>query len=468
MTQRPDLFQLDRNHPLAKGLVFAGLGFGPGSGAMFDASLYKNHGTLYNMTPATDWVFVPELGRWGLDFGGTTSYVLGTYKLPSTYYYTVTAMVKMAVVTRSIPWGQLTNRSALQVDSSDIILWDCGLNGSTGNLAWVWTRNTNAHVFSLRVSSQGSADLYVDGTALSAPTGVASVVNQVGTTLYIGGRGTTNGWNGIISDFLVHDRLLSPSEIADLADPSNVYLSGLIAGRPRRRYVFLGGGSTVEINATLAALELTGNAAGVSVGTDMTAAAGAVELSGLAAAVSSGTDIAATTAACEASGLNATVSVGTDIAAGVGNLDATAQAADVSVGTTFAAGTGSVAASGLAATVSTGDSIEATTAAVELSGLAGSVSAGTTFTGGTGAVSLSGLAADVSVGTTINGSLATLIAAALTADVSATVSVEAATAAMAWTSLTASVGTGGRIKRPHMLHGGRLSHDWGIKTGGAL
>lgn len=457
MTQRPDLFQLERNHPLAKGLVFAGLGSNPGGMTMLDASAHKNHGTLTNMTPSTDWVFVPELGRWGIGpLGvGYVAFNLGPFT-SGTF-----ACWFGSDTTGSTYQGLL----AFSNDVTHIRLSTADAGTRVYVLSGAYPANTLYHLCVTWNATSYSS--YANGTQIASNVADTAWTSKVFKMLGCIQYSAADTYHPIV-DPVFYNRALTPNEIADLADPSNVYLSGLIAGRPRRRWVFLGGGSTVEINATLASLELTGNAAGVSVGTTVGASAGAVELSGIAASVSSGTDVAATTASTEATGLDATVSVGTDIAAGVGNLNATAQATSVSVGTTFTAGAGAIEASGLKATVSTGDSIDATTAAVGLSGASASVSVGTTFSASTGAVTLGGLAADVSVGTTITGSLATLVAAALAADVSAAVAIEASTAAMEWSSPLVSVSTGGRIKRPHLLHGGRLSHDWGIKTGGAL
>ena len=51
---RPERFSMNGGHPLAQGLVFAGLGELPNSTYFHDSSLYRNSGTLTNMAvPAT-------------------------------------------------------------------------------------------------------------------------------------------------------------------------------------------------------------------------------------------------------------------------------------------------------------------------------------------------------------------------------------------------------------------------------
>ena len=43
---RPERFRLNSQHPLAQGLVFAGLGNNAGSDKYYDSSLYGRHGNL--------------------------------------------------------------------------------------------------------------------------------------------------------------------------------------------------------------------------------------------------------------------------------------------------------------------------------------------------------------------------------------------------------------------------------------
>ena len=73
--QRPPFPRINRNHSLANGLVFAGLGGGASTNLYADASEYHNDGVLRNMTAATDWVWSNELQRWCLDFDGSNDYV---------------------------------------------------------------------------------------------------------------------------------------------------------------------------------------------------------------------------------------------------------------------------------------------------------------------------------------------------------------------------------------------------------
>ena len=83
MLSRPQNFRLNPRSPLARGLVFAGLGQGcAGTPRFYDSCAgvihAGNHGLLTNMDPATDCVFSPELGRWGLRFAKASDQSVNT------------------------------------------------------------------------------------------------------------------------------------------------------------------------------------------------------------------------------------------------------------------------------------------------------------------------------------------------------------------------------------------------------
>jgi hypothetical protein len=52
-------------------------------------------------------------------------------------------------------------------------------------------------------------------------------------------------YKGTAGDILIYNRALSPAEIQQLADPSNVMLSGLILPPRRRLWAVSGGGAPV-------------------------------------------------------------------------------------------------------------------------------------------------------------------------------------------------------------------------------
>ena len=87
--------------------------------------------------------------------------------------------------------------------------------------------------------------------------------------------------------------------------------------------------SSAPLDVTVGALEVTGLAATVLVGEDITATAGDLEVTGLAATVLVGEDITATAGAVEVTGLTATVLLGEDITATAGAVEVTGLTATV-------------------------------------------------------------------------------------------------------------------------------------------
>jgi hypothetical protein len=242
MTQRPDRFELDYTHPLAKGLVFAGLGNDPGGMMMLDGSGQRNHGTLTNMDPSTDWVFVPELGRWGLDLTDSADHVVvpdepivSSITLSMWFRSTTSNGYYWHLLSRHPDWFISGNATTFRINvdtASDTVKWAVfGDSFATiGITSW-------HHYCGMYDGSTIYA--YLDGRLIGNG-------NTSGSFDY---RGFTRigAYHANISDSalnacgyavdpLIFERALTPTEIADLADPSNVYLSGLIKGRPRRRY----------------------------------------------------------------------------------------------------------------------------------------------------------------------------------------------------------------------------------------
>lgn len=252
MHLRPNTFTLDATNKLAQGLVFAGLGFGSGASTMYDSSRLLNHGTLTNMTPASDWVFVPELGRWALDCDGTNDSVF----LPLSTISSISTSV--SVFTWAKPSALTVDQRAFAAGTSGAVTdensWALWMDTDGAGDGWAAGTYSPAGTKIIGVDSvnattdwqhvgftwgDGYLRVYVNGTesASVAGSGTLNTPTQI-TYGKIFGDGTGSGANfaGQLADGLVYNRVLAQSQIADLADPSNVYLSGLIAGRPRRRY----------------------------------------------------------------------------------------------------------------------------------------------------------------------------------------------------------------------------------------
>lgn len=96
------LAQIDWSHPLARGLVGCWL-FNEGGGSRVFDSARRNHGTLTNMDPASDWVN-GKFGR-ALDFDGSDDYVnFGDYSATDGLRrLSVDLVVRVDNVTNSTP-----------------------------------------------------------------------------------------------------------------------------------------------------------------------------------------------------------------------------------------------------------------------------------------------------------------------------------------------------------------------------
>jgi len=244
LTRRPPSFTLDKGHPLAQGLVFAGLGQFPGTLQMTDSSGRGNHGTLTNMDPGTDWGFDDYLGRWATDYDGSGDHVVLTsptlINLPVNYGFTCCMWAYSAAEAASqacIAWGGTDDLLIYPFDTTTgngcRIFWrDVG--GSLINENGI-SRAGASHHFAFVSYAANDHRLFVDGvqTATSAATGTAGPFNS----LWLGGWADGDQYfHGRLSDPLIFARGLSAPEIAALADPSNVMLSGLVVPSRRRMW----------------------------------------------------------------------------------------------------------------------------------------------------------------------------------------------------------------------------------------
>lgn len=239
ITQRPECFTLKNDHPLAQGLVFAGLGAHAGSTRYHDSSVYRNHGTLDTLVALNTHSGI-----------GRNSFYRSSADSPYQH-------------------GILPVSSLLQFGTDDFTLsmWGYGIRGGTagalcgagdgGTAEWMlyftsdttlrmygygsaiqsdltWTLNAWNHVVVRR--SGTILQLYKNGAFASEDTTANSNLSTT-KAIRIGGAdgGTTRWFSGSLADFMVHRRALTLPEIQILADPSNVMLSGLIQP-PKRKY----------------------------------------------------------------------------------------------------------------------------------------------------------------------------------------------------------------------------------------
>ena len=229
-SRRPDVFTLDYSHPLAQGLVFAGLGQNPGSARYQDESLEGNHGLLVN-NPA--WQTDPELGR-----------VSQNYVQASKQYVQLSRRFSF---TDGAPWSFAGWYSCAAFS---------GLAGF-----WGHTNTTDEHA-SFYIFPSGAWRLFNDQNDQYVITTLPAAYNQTNiwfhlacvragsvfsvyiNSNYHGGRnilgtytvyrlmcmGATSQytWSGRASDQVLYNRAISPAEIALLADRTDPMLGGLV------------------------------------------------------------------------------------------------------------------------------------------------------------------------------------------------------------------------------------------------
>jgi hypothetical protein len=258
LRKRPDSFELRKDHPLARGLVFAGLGRTSRSLTYRDSSGRGNHGLLTNMdVPATatsGWAWDNFLGRWVtnhitddyITMGGGRFPFLKTTPFSGCSWIKTTANTGAIVsnwnfnITAGWNWsvGEFANGklSLLFTSSGGTNYFGADTSNSVNTGAWThvgFTYDGSATAAGIK--------LFINGAiAATSPhtLGTRDPGTLVDTAFLVGSRRGNNNlavlFSGGLTDELIFNRALSDVEIQPLRDPSNVMLSGLLLP-PRRR-----------------------------------------------------------------------------------------------------------------------------------------------------------------------------------------------------------------------------------------
>jgi hypothetical protein len=252
---RPAYSRLNMRHPLANGLVFAGLGGGASTNAYLDSSPYGNHGVLTWMDAATDWVWSSTLNRFVLDFDGTNDYVAwsgGTAISGNVSSLSCWIMCRTYDTAGFVFFGTNTGGNCYWQWQNTGVVFIQGV--ATTNSSGAINDSVFRHICC--TSSGSLLAVHVNGvqgmTRAIAPTALAAGVKSFGIGDWVGSLGGNFSLNGQMTDVLFHNRVLSPSEISALADPSNVMLSGLILPPRRRLWAVSGGGTPAAFKAAWA------------------------------------------------------------------------------------------------------------------------------------------------------------------------------------------------------------------------
>jgi len=246
---RPPTFRINRQSILGSGLVFAGLGGGASTNLYADASGYGNNGTLTAMDASTDWLWDSTLGRWCTDFDGSNDIIRFpqlALQPPISFHawINLAAVNRYGAVTATGNMGATANNGAmLQARATGAIGvgYGSGATEAPNVRRLLYSANTLyaagewVPVCGIIHALGNSMSLYVRGVNVSG-TYSGDYAGAIG---YDGQPGKLMEGNnafviGKLSDPLIYSRALSAAEIAQLADPSNVMLSGLILP-PKRR-----------------------------------------------------------------------------------------------------------------------------------------------------------------------------------------------------------------------------------------
>lgn len=184
---------------------------------------WRNHGTLTNMDPATDWVAARRLGGFGaLDFVPSTNYVgvtgLGGWSGSNSTVlfwvrcrtYDASGFVAFGSTSASFPYYQILS------DTQPIV---AGVTCTSA--AYDWNDGTWRHFGGVSLSASTRA--FHNG--LLVGTGVAPITQATGTKTYgigdyIGSPNTSFSLDGQLDNLMVFNRTLSDSEVQRLYQDS--------------------------------------------------------------------------------------------------------------------------------------------------------------------------------------------------------------------------------------------------------
>jgi len=257
MIQRTWFPRINRNSPLARGLLCAGLGGGASSSLFVDSSLYGNHCTLVN-SPVL--VFDSSIGRFALEFNGSTNTYIQTPTLSLTGgaagSFTFACWVNASATnsTYRCIWrpDSIANFGVYHWNNNTIVYYSPRLGGYANLIATPVVGRWH-HVAIVSDPATSAATAFWDGVPIANdPTNW--VMGELAASAFkIGSDAWNQTFCGRMSDLIVSSQVFSPSQIQQLADPSNVMLSGLILPPVRKIWPVATVAGSTSISWTTAA-----------------------------------------------------------------------------------------------------------------------------------------------------------------------------------------------------------------------
>jgi hypothetical protein len=200
---------------------------------LIDHSPNRNHGTLTNMDPATDWV--ASGGKYALDFEGTNDHIAygtatpqrlvlsGRFSL-SCWVYLRSVTGSPVAVANAINAGTFAQNYLLFVPTGGANPWAFQVrsaatdNRVTGNAAPLNVWHHIAATYLPTGASDPVLRIFQDGLQTGEDASGVNAGIESGQRLTIGSYfGTGNYLNGLIDDVRVYDRTLAQQEIRQLA-----------------------------------------------------------------------------------------------------------------------------------------------------------------------------------------------------------------------------------------------------------
>lgn len=214
-----------------------------------------NHGTLTNMTPASDWVHRSHPGGWGaLDMDGSDEYTNHGRVTPMEFGNTDPFSVAFWAYPRhtaglvypisfsnfgaTSAWYCILDANVIATKSVWFEYYDGALGWGRVSSASAYNVNEWCHITATAAGTNVASDarIYHNGIRVDATNRLdssPSSINYTSANVEIGGRGTAGSFNGLIDDVSSWDRALSASEVSDLYERSLNYNQGLLRTIPQ-------------------------------------------------------------------------------------------------------------------------------------------------------------------------------------------------------------------------------------------
>jgi hypothetical protein len=266
--RRPDVFTLDYSHPLAQGLVFAGLGQNPGTLRYQDESFLRSPFIVGNYDN-TSWGR-SEQNKNIFRCNGSNQYAeLTSSILPAGYGWGIDTVFSFSVWARPLDYSKSGSifslghwahwRSArlrfLGATTGDPfeLVWrgsneTINLSSSSGAIQGEWH-----HICGIggRCESLGFCSLWLDGKLEASNSsfqgGAGPELAPISLGCWHYSTIFEDFFAGEIADPIIHNRALSPSEIALLADRTDPMLGGMVREYSPVVYFDLGAGPGHEL-----------------------------------------------------------------------------------------------------------------------------------------------------------------------------------------------------------------------------